>query len=59
MQLVTKDVGRKCIWVIPNHFNKCFDMTLSELDETQQISSTCGFIKPDKISLSFMSSFSG
>ena len=39
-----------CIWVIPNHFNQSFYMTLSELDETWYVSSTCGFVKPDKVS---------
>ena len=38
------------IWVIPNHFNQSFYMTLSELDETWYVSSTCGFVKPDKVS---------
>ena len=42
------------IWVIPNHFNKSFYMTLSELDETWCISSTCGFMKPDEVSLLFV-----
>ena len=35
--------------VIPNHFNQSFYMTLSELDETWYVSSTCGFVKPDKV----------
>ena len=35
--LIIKDAG---IWVIPNHFNKCLHMTLSELDETWYVSST-------------------
>ena len=40
-----------CTWVIPNHFNQSFYMTLSELDdETWYVSSTCGFVKPDKVS---------
>ena len=39
-----------CIGVIPNHFNQSFYMTLSELDETWYVSSTCGFVKPDKVS---------
>ena len=38
------------IWVIPNHFNQSFYMTLSELDETWYVSSTYGFMKPDKVS---------
>ena len=37
-------------WVIPNHFNQSFYMTLSELDETWYVSSTCGFVKPYKVS---------
>ena len=39
------------IWVIPNHFNKSLQVTLSELDETWYVSSACGFMKPDKIPL--------
>ena len=39
------------IGVIPNHFNKSFYMTLSELDETWCASSTCGFMKPDEVPL--------
>ena len=42
------------IWVIPNHFNKSSQVTLSELDETWYVSSTCGFMKPDKISHSYV-----
>ena len=42
------------LWVIPNHFNKSFYMTLSELDETWHVSSTCGFMKPDGVSLLFV-----
>ena len=38
------------LWVIPNHFNQSFYMTLSELDETWYVSSTCGFVKPEKVS---------
>ena len=38
------------IWVIPKQFNKNFYMTLSELDETWCVSSTCGFMKPDEVS---------
>ena len=38
------------MWVIPNHFNKSFYMTLSELDETWYVRSTCGFVKTDKVS---------
>ena len=37
-------------WVIPNHFNQSFYMTLSEFEETWYVSSTCGFVKPDKVS---------
>ena len=37
------------IWVIPNHFNKSLQVTLSELDETWYVSSTCSFMKPGKI----------
>ena len=35
--------------VIPNHFNKSLLVTLSELDKTWYVSSTCGFMIPDKI----------
>ena len=40
--------------VIPKQFNKHFYMTLSELDETWCVSSTCGFMKLDEISLLFV-----
>ena len=40
----------KYMWVIPNHFNQSFYMTLTELDETWYVNSTCGFVKPDKVS---------
>ena len=39
------------IWVIPNHFNKSLQVTLSELDKTWYVSSACGFMKPEKIPL--------
>ena len=42
------------VWVIPNHFNKSFYMTLSELDKTWCVSSVCGFMKPDEVSLLFV-----
>ena len=38
--------------VIPNQFNKGLHMTPSELDQSWYVCSTCGFMKPDKISLS-------
>ena len=46
--------GHSAIWVIPNHFNKSLQVTLSELDETWYVSSTCGFMKPHKISHSYV-----
>ena len=42
------------MWVIPRQFNKNFQMTVSDLDETWYAGSTFGFVKPDKISLSFI-----
>ena len=40
--------------VIPNHFSKSLQVTPSELDETWFVSSICGFMKPDKILLSYV-----
>ena len=44
----------KLIWVIPNQFSKSLQVTPSELDETWFVSSTCGYMKPDKILLSYV-----
>ena len=41
-------------WVIPNQFSKSLQVTLSELDKTRFLSTTCGFMKPDKILLSYV-----
>ena len=41
-------------WVIPNQFSKSLQVTSSELDETWFVSSTCGYMKPDKILLSYV-----
>ena len=41
-------------WVIPNQFSKSLQVTPSELDETWFVSSTCGFMKPDKMLLSYV-----
>ena len=41
-------------WVIPNQFSKRLQVTPSELDETWFVSSTCGFMKPDKMLLSYV-----
>ena len=42
---------KECVYrVIPNHFNQSFYMPLSELDETWYVNSTCGFVKPEKVS---------
>ena len=40
--------------VIPNHFSKSLQVTPSELDETWFVSTTCGFMKPDKMLLSYV-----
>ena len=45
--------------VIPNQFSKSLDATDSELDETWYVSSACGFMKPDKISLLYIVWFPG
>ena len=42
------------IRVIPNQFSKSLQVTPSELDETWFVSTTCGFMKPDKILLSYV-----
>ena len=45
----------KCfLWVIPNQFSKSLQVTSSELDETWFVSTTCGYMKPDKILLSYV-----
>ena len=41
-------------WVIPNQFSKSLQVTPSELDETWFVSSACGFMKPDKMLLSYV-----
>ena len=41
-------------WVIPNHFSKSLQVTPSELDETWFVSTTCGFMKPDKMLHSYV-----
>ena len=46
--------GSDCIRVIPNQFSKSLQVTPSELDETWFVSSTCGFMKPDKTLLSYV-----
>ena len=38
--------------VIPNHFSKSLHITASELNQSWCVCSTCGFMKPDKMSLS-------
>ena len=43
-----------CKRVIPNHFSKSLQVTPSELDETWFVSTTCGFMKPDKILLLYV-----
>ena len=43
-----------CYRVIPNQFSKSLQVTPSELDETWFVSSTCGYMKPDKILLSYV-----
>ena len=47
------DVQIHC-WVIANQFSKSLQVTPSELDETWFVSSTCGYMKPDKILLSYV-----
>ena len=37
------------LWVIPNHFNKSLQVTLSEMDKIWYVTSDCGFMKPNKI----------
>ena len=46
--------GNHYIWVIPNQFSKSLQVTPSELDETWFVSSTCGFMKPDEMLLSYV-----
>ena len=48
---VSDNVPPNLCRVIPNQFSKSLDATDSELDETWCVSSACGFMKPDKISL--------
>ena len=48
------DVMESPMRVIPNQFSKSLQVTPSELDETWFVSSTCGYMKPDKILLSYV-----